>query len=131
MDTTKSKYQITYNPMLPAFCSGCRKSADGKTPYVDFNLDLDYYGAVVFCEACAKEIAVLFGWVPKQELEEINTQLATLHEKVQETQALNVHLNTTLDSLFALRPSLHSDDDPAGNSDEPPLQSGINPFAKE
>lgn len=124
--STLSKIQVVFHPALPATCAVCRKSADGNTRFMDFQADLDYYGAILLCEDCAKEMLTLLKFVPVTEVEERNAQIEFLHTRVQETQAENERLNSALDAILRVRPDLsdavHQSDSvddeatPSGNS---------------
>lgn len=77
---------------------------------MDFQMSLDIYGAVVICEECVAPVAQLFGYVPESELEEIGIDLAATKLDLERTRDRYAELERTLDSLFAFRPSLVSDD---------------------
>jgi hypothetical protein len=61
----------------------CRRSADGGVKFIDFQFDIDYYGAVVFCEDCIKECMGLLDMVPKVQVLEAKAYLATAEEELE------------------------------------------------
>jgi len=69
MVALQAKYQLTKDPAQPQKCAGCGVNANGQNEFVDFNLSLDYYGAVIFCMSCAKEIAATVGFVDPDTIE--------------------------------------------------------------
>jgi len=111
---------ITKYPPLPSSCAICLFSADGQRGFLDFQMSLDYYGAVVICEECVAPVAQLFGYVPESELEEIGIDLAATKLDLERTRERHAELERTLDSLFAFRPSLIGNDSVA---DEKPVES--------
>lgn len=109
------KIQYVSQPALPAKCICCGKDWKGKGEYmIDFQISLDDYGAVLFCEACAKELASL---VSIEAVESRNEQIKNLQVRIQEVQEENVRLNAALDSLISVRPSLRSDSNSTDNVD--------------
>lgn len=63
-----NRVQIVHNPPLPGKCAICGYAGAGgqageDRDFIDFGLSVDYYGAVVFCEACVVEIAAPLGYV--------------------------------------------------------------------
>lgn len=61
----KSKYFITKEPALPAKCVGCYND---KLELIDTTFSIDYYGAVLICSDCAKEMVSLIGFIdPERE----------------------------------------------------------------
>lgn len=84
------KYKLTVEPALPSKCTGCGFDADGRKEFLDTTMSLDFYGAVLFCEDCVREMAATVGMVPaemsvslEQEVEEANLAIARLEEKVE------------------------------------------------
>lgn len=57
------KYKLTVEPALPSKCTGCGFDADGRKEFLDTTASLDFYGAVLFCEDCVREMAATVGMV--------------------------------------------------------------------
>lgn len=104
------KITITLQPPLPSLCCICNFSADGKRRFLDFQMSIDIYGAVVICEECIAPVATLFGFVPIDRLETAETYLAAASINLQGYRKQNEQLNLTLDSIFNLRPDFASSD---------------------
>lgn len=117
MSSQQDKIQKTNNPPLPGTCIVCAKSYNGNVAFLDFNLSLDWYGAVLFCEDCAGEMVSVIDFCPVAERSALENEVKLLHDKITELQDNNVRLNSTLDNLLAVRPSLRGDSD---LSDESP-----------
>lgn len=116
------KIQYVSQPALPAKCICCGNDWKGKEEYmIDFQISLDDYGAVLFCEACAKELASL---VSIEAVESRNEQIKNLQVRIQEVQEENVRLNTALDSILNVRPNLGSDNSVSSDTDEPASDEG-------
>ena len=77
-----SKYVLTTDPALPQKCSGCGIPSKGYNQFVDFNLSLDYYGAVVFCIDCCKEIVHLIGYCSVAERDQALAEVDHYAEKL-------------------------------------------------
>src|SRR3982751_1832507 len=104
------KVTITLQPPLPSLCCICNFSADGKRRFLDFQMSVDIYGAVVICEECIAPVATLFGFVPIDRLETSETYLLASQISLEGYKKQNEQLNTTLDSIFSLRPDFASSD---------------------
>lgn len=117
----QGKIQYVSQPALPAKCICCGNHWKGNGEYmIDFQVSMDEYGAVLFCESCAGELA---GLVSVPAIESRNEQIRNLTEMNRELQENNVHLNTTLDNLLAVRPHLRNSDSVGGQaSGESPVE---------
>lgn len=81
---TMSKYSVTYAPPLPAKCAGCGADALGHNRFIDLTLSLDFYGAVLLCESCAKEMVGLIDFCPVAERDDALHDLQSAQEKIEE-----------------------------------------------
>src|SRR5690349_12145496 len=53
-----SKYRIlAVHDLKPGKCANCRASKDDGRQYIDFGLEVDWYGIVYLCGLCLKDIA--------------------------------------------------------------------------
>lgn len=122
-----SKYRILNVPdVQPGKCANCGSSKPDGRSYVDFGLDVAWYGTVFICSLCLLDIArnaKLF--------EEVENELSFANELLEERQALldqGERLENTLkDSLEEVREyfdALHSvrNDSAAGRSSD--VESG-------
>lgn len=110
MTGPSDKITITLTPPLPSLCCICNFSADGKRKFLDFQMSLDIYGAVTICEFCVIPVAHLFGFVTKDSLEVTKLYLEAANQTLVGLKKENEQLNTTLDSIFSLRPDFASRD---------------------
>ena len=81
------KFKLTVQPALPSKCTGCGFDADGRKEFIDTTMSLDFYGAVLFCEDCVREMAATIGMVnPENELAfgETITQLTKENELLEQ-----------------------------------------------
>lgn len=92
MNPASGKFILTRTPALPAKCAGCGNDAKGDKEFVDMNLSLDWYGAVVFCIDCASEISNLIGFVSANVIIEMDDDL---HRAL----ANNVEIGRKLEAL--------------------------------
>lgn len=90
LNAEAAKYKLTTTPALPAKCIGCNNDAKGSNLFVDTTSSLDYYGAILFCVECAKEIANLLGFVSEDMVSkvtessiELTQQLEIANQKVE------------------------------------------------
>jgi hypothetical protein len=121
------RVKLVTEPALPATCAICVRSADGTIKFVDFNVSLDYYGAVVICEDCIKECMGLFDYIPKERLE-IAKNLG--HETLEQLEVAHNELDryrSVIDTLGIVRPDLDitilADGSKSKTSDEPVSES--------
>lgn len=65
-----SRFSLHENPnVAPGICAVCRNSGGDGRVFVDFGLQLDWYGAVYFCSECIRELCEAIGFVPKLSLD--------------------------------------------------------------
>lgn len=98
-----SKYTITNEPALPQKCSGCGMAAKGYNSFVDFNLSLDYYGAVVFCIDCCKEIVTLIGYCSVAERDQALAEVDDYAQKLTDAYTQIKALEDVVSAYF-MRP---------------------------
>lgn len=124
-----SKIQVVLNPPLPGTCVICNKSANGQVRFLDFNFNLDWYGAVLICESCAKEVVEI---VESDTIRQQTAEIAALKAELQEVRENNDRLNGSIDSLLSVRPNLVSSNDTAeqGVSEDTDEGTGSSAFAK-
>lgn len=117
---------VTYPP-LPSKCAVCLRGADGQLQFIDFELSFDFEGAVTICVACWAPVAQILGYLEPAKVQILKDQVTVLHARVEELQTENGLLNTTLDSLFTVRPALVSNDSGANAS----VHEGIEESAQQ
>lgn len=119
--STSDRIQVTKYPPLPHTCIVCNFSADGKREFLDWGVNLDYYGAVVVCSECATSVGLAADMVPVSRLNEAVTKLISQENKTAELIKENGELRATIDSLVGVRPDLSdriSDESAVDETDE-------------
>lgn len=81
-ETVASKYQLTTTPPLPSSCVGCLKVAKGVEKFIDSGTSIDYFGSVVFCSDCIREMAMLLGMAPVAQTVEVVEMLSRAMEEL-------------------------------------------------
>ena len=100
--------QVTTSPALPSRCCICNNTADGEKKFLDWDKDLDYYGAIVLCEFCAVSVGQAVDMVPIKLLHEAAADNSKLMKRIAVLESdLNL-ANLTLDNLLSLRPDLNT-----------------------
>lgn len=87
---------------------------DGRK-FIDFQFDLDFFGAIIFCEHCFTAGVNALGYLSPQQTTDLKFNLQDLGEKLQRVLAENDKLRSALDSLSFL-PS--SSDSNSSSTDE-------------
>ena len=131
-----SKYRILAVPDVnPGKCSNCGASKNDGREYVDFGLQVDWYGVVFLCGRCLFDIASNMGLFRQleQQLEDVTTALNNitdlkeqgvgLYEKV--IQAFK-EFEVYYASLYSLSDDSTPDDNVSVGTDETADQSGTN-----
>lgn len=114
---------VVTEPPLPATCVVCRRSANGAVKFIDFNLQLDYYGAVVFCEDCIKESLHVLDFIPTEKLQEVIEALTRTVEELEVVKDERDKYKSALDGLSFIRPDLNPLVVDDGNESEDSVES--------
>lgn len=122
--TTISKIQVVKHPPLPATCAVCNRSANGNVDFLDWNLSLDYYGAVLLCEDCAREMVSILGFAPVAEVENRNEQIENLTLRNRELVEENDRVRAALNSVLVVRPDLRVDGNQSDDLDSEDTENG-------
>ena len=79
-----NKVQITASPMVaPNQCVNCGFSgtAEGRY-YIDFGVDIEYYGTVLLCTDCFGETAGRIGWITPEVQDHMNSEIVRQQEEL-------------------------------------------------
>jgi len=74
------RFQLVDSPASPGKCAVCGYSASGENEpsnrrqYLDFGMELDFYGAVVICTECLTEVAVGMGYIVPEEADRLTAE---------------------------------------------------------
>lgn len=91
---------------LPGNCavcgfSGTVQGAEGDTRvFIDFQLDIDYFGRVYFCSTCLLEAANLLGWLGVEQAEKLRATIASQESELIVLREQNERLRSSLASLL-------------------------------
>lgn len=99
------RIQVLDQPVAaPAICVVC-KAGGGKLPqgerlkFIDFGMDIEYYGAVYFCSNCIVNVAYALGYYGPAEMAAVESKLARLYIEHAEMKDQNDALRNALHSL--------------------------------
>lgn len=103
---SSDRIQILDRPVaLPAHCVVCGftggTESDGRK-FIDFNFDLDFYGAVIFCDKCFLTGINGLGYLSPEQALKLKQEREELTGKLQTALAENAKLRSALDSLSFL-----------------------------
>lgn len=103
---SSERFQILDRPTaLPGKCVICGfaggENSDGRK-FVDFGFDLDFYGAVIFCENCFVSGQNTLGWLSPDQALKLKFVAQENEEKLQRALSENAKLRSALDSLHFL-----------------------------
>lgn len=132
-----SKYQISDVPMFkPGKCANCGSSKNDGRKYVDFGLEVDWYGTVFLCGHCLTDVANAMGLFDdlKRQLTDLQVDRNNAEELQEQGEALHETVISTFKEFenYYDRLSLHtagnhtpSDITPSVVPDETTVEPGI------
>lgn len=93
-------FKLTTAPeALPGSCMKCG-SADRKF-FVDTGLNIEFHGAIYFCNLCLEEMAQLAGYLSPESAEKIKTRMEEMELQVFNLTKREQHLEESIGSLVA------------------------------
>lgn len=96
------RIQLVDVPHMPpgkcAICGGHGGSAD-RRKFIDFNIEVEYFGVIYFCEHCFAEAAIAIKFISPEIYEKILDLLEVFKGRNQELEAENVKLRSALHNL--------------------------------
>ena len=94
-----SKYHITDVPMhKPGKCGNCGASKNDGRKYLDFGLEIEWYGTFYLCGFCLEDTAKQIGLFTKLEMKIVELELTL--GKIQGLQEKGVELHETVVKTF-------------------------------
>ncbi|MFY3741632.1 MAG: hypothetical protein HMLIMOIP_002090 [Candidatus Nitrosomirales archaeon] len=94
-----SKYRILNVPdFKPGKCANCGASKDDGRKYIDFGLEIDWYGTVYLCGECLTDISNEMGLFDRLKAELLETKLG--NAEIANLQAKGVELHETVVRTF-------------------------------
>lgn len=125
---------ITDLVALPAKCYYCG-GAD-KSSYLDTGIQIEYYGALIFCNECFNAMAEVYGYISPHKAAAYREVIPRMEQKIQELEAQRQAMELAIEELkkagydnpideflHSIRNSLGSDDD--SDEDFDSSESGI------
>jgi len=111
------RFQLVDSPALPGKCACCGYAASGanepndRRQYVDFGMDIDYYGVVYLCTVCITTVATGLGFIVPETADEIKAESeAVKSELIRLNSAVEV-INGLVTVLTAGNWIISGDDD--------------------
>lgn len=105
----RERIQFTQNPLAaPGHCAICGFSggivSDGRQ-FVDWGMDLDFYGSVIFCTSCFTTVATQLGFASYEETQLLRRQASDAAMVTESLKDENERLRKHVNNLVALRDS--------------------------
>lgn len=138
---TSQKMFITNSPALPARCVVCYSDAKSNQSFIDFGMQLDFYGAILICDLCMVNAAELVGFIPvakfletQQENRKLASSLFTANAKVKILESFVASYLSdpefSFDAMLSANPDLSlfeglTDSDDAGSDVRETDESGL------
>lgn len=85
-----NKVQITVVPRaLPAKCASCGYAGgDSDRYFIDFGLDIDFYGVVYFCTDCFRNVCVSLDYAGPSTVQSLRERVAVLEAAVKQYEGM-------------------------------------------
>lgn len=120
------KYQVTDVPMYkPGKCANCGSAKNDGRRYVDFGLEVDWYGTVFLCGLCLKDVAQTMGLFAELEAEIEKLKKTSFDIDVLREQGF--HLQDTVLKTFEEVKEYHARVHSLGDSSSPDDGSDVVP----
>lgn len=73
------RVQVIKTPIAsPGTCVLCGTSGDEKRTFIDFGKQLDWYGAIYFCNECIREVSLAIGYIPVDGFDQLHNDYRKL-----------------------------------------------------
>ena len=114
---TQEKIFINNNPPLPAQCVVCYRTFKQGTVFLDFGMNVEFYGAILMCDDCITNAGTLIGLIPVAKADQTTLEWVTATDALVQANkkvrilesfvaAYSSDPDVTLDSFLASAPSL-------------------------
>lgn len=127
-----SKFHLVTSPPIPAQCIACSRHHKEGEEWLDFGVNFDYYGAVLFCNYCAAEVARVLGYLPVAQFNDLHETNEAIRYELFEVRNLLEEERTNVRVLSRLlgTDSNNVEPDPPGDVDDNvlPDESGTKLF---
>lgn len=79
----QSRFTVHNNPdVAPGKCAVCSSVGGDDRQFIDFGMQLDWYGAVYFCTFCVRELAAAGGFVSVENYKKVLEQSQSLKSEL-------------------------------------------------
>lgn len=95
----QSKFLLVKEPLqqLPHRCCACtRYGADNSLEFIDFNLDIEFYGKIFICVDCVREMANQLGYSDPQQVSTMQSTVDGLTQSYEGALEENEELRNAL-----------------------------------
>lgn len=106
-ETVGDRLQVIARPLtLPGVCAVCGYAGTNagddadKRVFLDFQLDVDFYGRVYFCSTCLRQAANALSWLSLDQSEKLTNKIATQESELIVLREQNERLRGSLASLL-------------------------------
>lgn len=99
-----NKVQITASPMVaPNQCCNCGFSGqqEGRF-YIDFGIDIEFYGTVLLCTECFAETAGRIGWITPEINDALQGEIAILHQELNNLRVVEEKYNAIVSATRSI-----------------------------
>jgi hypothetical protein len=127
-----NRVQLIHNRTLPlpgkcAICGYAGAGTDGqpRRSFLDIGLDVDYYGAVIFCEQCVVDLVLPLGFHAPEAYDAIVAKLQHATLMLSRMQNDNTHLRAIVSSGASLTPNSESNAVVSAESNSDPAQTEL------
>ena len=108
-------FELVQNPIaLPGACYFC--GSGDKSPYIDWGVSIEFYGALYTCHQCTESVAMLLGMLSEraaEALKEQNDRLITANHRL---EVKNEALREAIENLVVANEPVVSSNDQSSNS---------------
>lgn len=106
----QSKFLFVLGPLqqLPHNCASCRRydnsnpEQEGHLEFLDFNVEIEFFGKIFLCRDCLREIVNQLGWADERQVARANNQISDLLEQVRMLSEENENLRNAVGNLSSL-----------------------------
>lgn len=122
MSDLLSKVQLIKGtpPCQPGKCAICGNCGDMDSEFLDFGLELDFYGVVYFCSSCVMgDVLSAMDLVLRERLEEVQDLLEHEKSRAETFLQTNIELRGIIDSLTNNHGFVVSDSGDSSISEQP------------
>lgn len=106
-ETAGERIQVLSRPLsLPGVCAVCGfngtnvNDPSDQRVFIDYHLDIDYYGRVYWCSACLLQAANNLGWMGVSQVEDLRARDTALESELIVLREQNERLRASLANLL-------------------------------